>query len=50
RSAEEWQELNDFGADPKWMNIAKKNAQNRAKKKTKAIKDLSRLLKDAMNL
>nr|GEW71435.1 hypothetical protein [Tanacetum cinerariifolium] len=32
------------------MNIAKKNAQNRAKKKTKAIKDLSRLLKDAMNL
>nr|GEY24553.1 RNA-directed DNA polymerase, eukaryota [Tanacetum cinerariifolium] len=50
RSAEEWHELNDFGADPKRMNIAKKNAQNRAKKKTKAIKDLSRLLKDAMNL
>ncbi|GJV99435.1 RNA-directed DNA polymerase, eukaryota, nucleotide-binding alpha-beta plait domain protein [Tanacetum coccineum] len=50
RSTEEWQELNDFGADPKRMNIAKKNAQNRVKKKTKAIKDLSCLLKDAMNL
>nr|GEW45815.1 hypothetical protein [Tanacetum cinerariifolium] len=42
--------LNFIRADPKWMNIAKKNAQNRAKKKTKAVKDLSRLLKDAMNL
>ncbi|GKD95720.1 retrovirus-related pol polyprotein from transposon TNT 1-94, partial [Tanacetum coccineum] len=34
RSAEEWQELIDFWADPKRMNIAKKNDQNRAKKKT----------------
>nr|GEY65176.1 hypothetical protein [Tanacetum cinerariifolium] len=34
RTAEEWQELIDFWADPKRMNIAKKNAQNRAKKKT----------------
>nr|GEV83814.1 RNA-binding protein 39 isoform X1 [Tanacetum cinerariifolium] len=50
RLAEEWHEQNDFRADPKRMNIAKKNAQNRAKKKTKAIKDLSRLLKDAMTL
>nr|GEX05791.1 hypothetical protein [Tanacetum cinerariifolium] len=33
-SAEEWQELIDFWADPKRMDIAKKNAQNRAKKKT----------------
>ncbi|GJW79785.1 acidic leucine-rich nuclear phosphoprotein 32 family member A [Tanacetum coccineum] len=34
RSAGEWQELIDFWADPKRMDIAKKNAQNRAKKKT----------------
>ncbi|GKE76155.1 hypothetical protein Tco_1542275, partial [Tanacetum coccineum] len=50
RSAKEWQELIDFWADPKRMNIAKKNAQNREKRKPQAIKDLSRLLKDAMNL